>query len=106
MIEVSLDMILLLVGLAFVAGLTLGWGAFEVMQIKRLLAESRRRQEAIRTADELPVIPIPDAPKRPRVLDKTKAMAIKPKWNRGDEDWLLETGIDVTRVASTEDRQV
>lgn len=102
MIEVERNLVFLLLGLAFVTGFILGWAVFEIMQVKRLMAESQRRQEAICAAEGLPQLKVGDgvAPWKtlPSVLDKTRAIATRPKWNLGDEDELLKIGIDPTRT--------
>ena len=76
-------LVYLLVGFSFVAGLALGWGIFEICQVRRLIAEDQAERD-IRIAKV-------EKPKLPRLPHVSRA---ERQWSRFDEDWLLQQDID------------
>lgn len=92
-----------MVSMAFVSGLASGWGIFQVIQVKKEVAKRHKHEHEHEHQEQGQLVETPAA-RRPNMVDKTKALTCRPKWSRGDEDWLLKNDIDMSRVASEEDR--
>lgn len=111
LIEVEPSLIYLLVGFAFISGLAFGWGLSEIIKARQIINTEMRRVMTLRRDFDPPILKAGDGASSWKalgpaaVINKTKAMTARPKWNHGDEDWLLGLDIDATRVASDQDRQ-